>query len=176
MSQTFTIIAIVGFSLAVVLIVVAVAMFFKLNIKQVRDDLTGKTATRSIAEIRARTKSRKRISTEAGKKLGWDSSEPIKVPSGPLKTYATGVSTADMHDEEAATTLLSLTYEGEEETTILGGLADSDGESATTFLFNESDDEGATTVLSYDDSGEEETTLLGSSSSIEGEVQASVRS
>ncbi len=164
MSQAFTILAIIGFSLAAVLVIVAVVMFFKLNIKQVHDDLTGKTATRSIAEIRARAKTRKRTVSEAGKKLGWDSSEPIKIPSGPLKSYATDKVTADIGTEEHATTLLAEDREGEQETTVLSGMHDEGGEEGTTILSGVRIEviEEETTILSNGHiiEIEEETTVL----------------
>lgn len=154
MIQTFTIIAIVGFSLAAVLVVVALVIFFKLNIVQVRNDLTGKTATRSVAEIRARAKTRKRSSSEAGKKLGWEISGPIKVPSGPLKSHTSDVLTGDPLTEESLTT--PLFDEDETETTILS--LDDEFETETTILVQDDLDEEETTLLIED--GEEQTTLM----------------
>lgn len=173
MSQAFTILAIVGFSLAAVLVVVAVIMYVKLNIRAVRNDLTGKTATRSIAEIRARTKSRKRTTSEAGKRLGWESSEPLKVPSGPLKSYVTGVATKDIDEAEQAAPLLADDADSEGETTTLtptqAPLIEED-ESATTVLANADEEEGATTVLAGMDEEEGATTLLSNDAGDEGET------
>ncbi len=72
MIQTYTIMAVAGFSLAAVFAVAAVALFFALRIREVRDDLTGRTAARSIAEIRSRAKTRKRPAPAAAKGLGWE--------------------------------------------------------------------------------------------------------
>lgn len=134
MSQTYTIIAIVGFALAAVCAVAAVAMFFALHIKQVHDDLTGKTAARSIAEIRSRAKTRKRTST-AAKNLGWDG----KVSSAALDAFAL--------DEDARPTNDLLGDEGDDEpaTTMLGG-------ASVVETMDDDDDEPATSLLSATDS------------------------
>lgn len=158
MSQAFTILAIVGFSLAAVLSSIAIVMFFKLDIKQVHDDLTGKTATRSIAEIRARAKTRRRTVSDAGKRLGWGSSEPVGMPSGPLKSRTSDSATEDIGAEGAATTFLAEDPEGEEGTTVLSRVHDEEVEEGTTVLADsleeaclcsdDPEDEGQTTVLS----------------------------
>lgn len=51
-ANTWFIIAIVGFSLAALLLIIAVFMFIKMNIPAIIGDLTGKTAARQIEEIR----------------------------------------------------------------------------------------------------------------------------
>ena len=135
MSETYTIIAIVGFAAAVVLAVPAAIMFFALRIRQVRDSLTGRTAARSIAETRSRAQGRKRTASDAAKRLGWDQ----EATSGVLETFAdaeAGRSTNDLHPaSESATTVLSGAPEGT-----------GDGEGATTMLApdREGEEPGAT--------------------------------
>ena len=127
MIQTFDIVAVVGFSLAAVLAACAVVMFFALRIKDVRDELTGKTAARSIAEIRSRAKTRKHSASQAAQRLGWSAG----VSSGDLSDFADAEAwrdTAEFPDGAHAASAL-------------------DDEGATTFL---SDDEGGTTVLAGD--------------------------
>ncbi len=51
-ANTWFSISIVGYSLAGVLLVVAIILFFKMNIRAIIGDLTGKTAARQIQEIR----------------------------------------------------------------------------------------------------------------------------
>lgn len=139
MIQTYTFISIIGFSLAVVLALVALIMFFALHIKQVRDDLTGKTAARAIAETRARAKTRKRSSTQAAAKYGWAKSG---VSSDDLKAVA--------RDDETKTTMLE---QGEDETIMLV-----EGDEGITTILDQ-DEETETSILSSDD-GEAETSNL----------------
>lgn len=139
MSQTYFIIAIVGFSLAVLLVLVAVIMFFTLHIKQVRDDLTGKTAARAIAETRARAKTRKRTTTQAVKKYGW---EKDIISTDDLEASSRPSSAGESDNDEAVTSMLSLD-DDETETSLL----DADEEGETTCLA-EDEEEGETTVLS----------------------------
>lgn len=51
-ANTWFTISIVGYSLAVVLLIVAIILFYKMNIKAIIGDLSGKTAARQIQEIR----------------------------------------------------------------------------------------------------------------------------
>lgn len=51
-ANTWFIISIVGYSLAVVLLIVAIILFYKMNILAIIGDLSGKTAARQIQEIR----------------------------------------------------------------------------------------------------------------------------
>lgn len=161
MIQTFNIVAVVGFSLAAVLAAGAVVMFFALHVKEVRDELTGKTAARSIAEIRSRAKTRKRTASQAAQRLGWSAG----VSSGDLSDFADAEAwrdTAELPDgargaaaveDEVATTFLS---DDEGGTAVLAG----DGP-ATTLLAGDAhdaddpqddeDDGPATTLLSHDD-------------------------
>jgi hypothetical protein len=55
-ATTWLIISIVGYSLAGVLLIVVVFMFFKMNIPAIIGDLNGKTAARQIQEIREKNK------------------------------------------------------------------------------------------------------------------------
>ncbi|MEW8987900.1 MAG: hypothetical protein AB2401_13045, partial [Bacillus sp. (in: firmicutes)] len=51
-ANTWFTISIVGYSLAVVLLIVTIILFYKMNIKAIIGDLSGKTAARQIQEIR----------------------------------------------------------------------------------------------------------------------------
>jgi len=55
-ASTWYLISIVGYSLAGVLLIVVVLMFFKMNIPAIIGDLNGKTAARQIQEIREKNK------------------------------------------------------------------------------------------------------------------------
>ncbi|WHZ02750.1 hypothetical protein QNH48_28165 [Neobacillus sp. YX16] len=55
-ATTWLIISIVGYSLAGILLIVVVFMFFKMNIPAIIGDLNGKTAARQIQEIREKNK------------------------------------------------------------------------------------------------------------------------
>jgi hypothetical protein len=55
-ASTWILISIVGYSLAGVLLIVVVFMFFKMNIPALIGDLNGKTAARQIQEIREKNK------------------------------------------------------------------------------------------------------------------------
>lgn len=55
-ATTWLIISIVGYSLAGVLLIVVIFMFFKMNIPAIIGDLNGKTAARQIQEIREKNK------------------------------------------------------------------------------------------------------------------------
>lgn len=55
-ATAWQIISIVGYSLAAVLFIVAVVLFFKMNILAIIGDLSGRTAARQIEEIRERNK------------------------------------------------------------------------------------------------------------------------
>lgn len=137
MIQTYTIIAIVGFALAAVLAITAIIMFFALHIKQVHDDLTGKTAARSIVAIRSRAKTRARKELTAAQRLGWEH-EPS---SAELAGFAQSVEAPfiqEDEDEEGATAMLSIE-------------ANFSNDEAATSLFAEevdfADDEEATTMF-----------------------------
>ena len=55
-ATTWLILSIVGYSLAGVLLIVVILMFFKMNIPAIIGDLNGKTAARQIQEIREKNK------------------------------------------------------------------------------------------------------------------------
>lgn len=159
MSQTYTIVAIVGFSLAALLILIALIMFFTLHIKQVRDDLTGKTATRSIAEIRARAKTRKRTTTQAAKRYGW---EKEALSTGDLKAAAAG------RNDRAVTSTGPTEEEGRKHKedpviTLVAEAAYDDDESDTTMLSEKNlleEDEPYTTYFERKDEEDSTTTFL----------------
>ncbi len=158
MSSVFNIVAIIGFACAAVLIIVAVVLFFTWHIKQVRDDLTGKTATRSIAEIRSRAKTRKRASSQAAKNYGWEkediSTDALKATmdatsgraamgTGPVapNPQAVGgyVEIVEIEDEAGTTTLVHEHIE---------------------YAMPATPDDGPTTLLSEKEDEEEPTTSL----------------
>lgn len=180
MSQTYTILAIVGFSVAALLILVAVIMFFTLHIKQVRDDLTGKTATRSIAEIRSRAKTRKRTATQAAKRYGWEKDE---ISTDALKAAAEGGgtraarNTGPTEEDEVATTVLEadLSSEDEVSTTVLDSGLDEDELSTTILDSEENDDEVGTTILSFDEDDDVISTTILSDEPIEAKPSKSKR-
>lgn len=60
-AEAWGILAVVGYSLAGVLAVIALIWFFTQNIRQVRSDLTGRTAQRAIAELRSGEGNRSRF-------------------------------------------------------------------------------------------------------------------
>lgn len=159
MIQTYTIIAIVGFALAAVLAVTAIVMFFALHIKQVRDDLTGKTAARSIVAIRSRAKTRARKEPHAAQRLGWEH-EPS---SAELAGFAQAAEMPFSQDDEDATTMFSFGNDSDNEdaTTMISIDADSEDEGATTMISPDvySENEGETTMFSFGaDSDDEGTT------------------
>ena len=167
MSQTFFIIAIVGFSLAVVLALIGVVMYFTLHIRCVRDDLTGKTAARAIAETRAHAKKHKRTATQVAKKYGWekedfstdnlDASFRAAVASEGIEDKVL-TSLLDTEEDNRATSLLEVDAK---EDSIVTSLLDVDTEednSATSLLKLEED---KTTVLA--DGKEDKSVLFGKS-------------
>ena len=164
MIQTYTIIAIVGFALAAVLAVTAIIMFFALHIKQVHDDLTGKTAARSIVAIRSRAKTRARKEPHAAQRLGWEH-EPS---SAELAGFAQAVEMPFLQDDKDATTMFSFGSDSGSEgaTTMISLNTDSEDESATTMISTDaySEDEGKPTMFSFgaDSDNESATAMLAS--------------
>jgi len=151
-ANIYTILMIVAFSLSAVFLIVAIILFFKLKIKSVVDELSGRKSRRQVAEIRkenAATKSRGYVPG-----IFKENNEKI---TGSLKSEATGRmkrSTSklsaekereaidEMIDETGGTVVLSTNPDErgfEEGTTVLNVTQDSDG---TTILVEE--DEGTT--------------------------------
>lgn len=172
--MTYFTIAIVGFALAAVLIAVAAIMFFTFDIRAIRDELTGKTAARSIAEIRSRAKTRKRTQSLAAKNLGWNEEISSAALNNARKPYAFEADNkvervsevlAGYKDTEGSTTIL-----GREDgdmlkralSDVLGDSVDRDDGSETSVLVSRGD-ESETTVLAVD-AAESETTVLATSS------------
>ena len=150
MIQTFSIVAVAGFSLAAVLAAGAVVMFFALHVKEVRDELTGKTAARSIAEIRSRAKTRKRcagvssgdLSDFADAEAWRDTAELPDDARGAAAVEDEGATTF-LSDDEGGTTVLA--DDGPATTLLAGDAHDADDQQ------DDEDDGPATTLLSHDD-------------------------
>ncbi|MCL2826612.1 MAG: hypothetical protein FWD72_04325, partial [Eggerthellaceae bacterium] len=179
MIHVFNIIAIVGFALSAVLLIAAAVIYQTKKIRQVRDDLTGKTAARSIAEIRLRAKKHKHTTTQAAKRYGWEKDE---IPSGALSSFARiggtaagpasartggGAGRGDEHvqtsvlakgsgDEYAQTTELASGSDDDEysQTTVLADAASGDELNQTTVLVGEQGEEGTQTTVLAPDGGE----------------------
>lgn len=155
-ANVWLIIGIVFFALAFVAMVVAIVLFFRLDIRGVYRDISGKSATVGIASIREETKK-----TERQRKTSIAKDDNTNNLSKKLKAI----------EEEQETELLS---EGDETTTALL----SEGDETTTELLSEKDEkvtelltednEEVTELLSQD--GEEETELLSDESENETEL------
>lgn len=149
-------ISIVAFSLSAILAVIAAILFFKLNVRGLMDDLSGKKAERQIREIREQNM--QPVGNKNGRIL---QDTPVeKTPSKLLfgkkaeKTARLAAeNTARLSRDEESTTLLQ---DGRESTALLQNA----GESTT--LLQEKDE--GTTLLNNDDGtallAEEGTTLL----------------
>ena len=156
--------------LAVLLVIAAALMFFAFDIRAVRDELTGRTAERAIATMRAESWALRRSRERSARALTEDGpNAPEGEGSGSLhvrKVRSQGAPTGD----EAGTTLLSDAGTGpdsdETGTTLLSADASDADETGTTLLPTDdatSADEGtgadeAGTSLLADD--ESMTTLL----------------
>lgn len=140
-------ISIVAFILAAILAIVAVILFFRLNVRGIIDDLSGKKAERQIRELReqnrqveSENKGRVIYNPSTGKatsKLGFGKKKET--------TDQLTETTALLHDADATSVLEeegTTVLEQEEGTTVLGA------EEGMTVLG--SDEEG-TTVLGSDD-------------------------
>lgn len=112
-AETFGLIAVIGYSLAGVFAVVSVIIFVTQHIRQVRNDLTGRTAARAIAQLRAGEGARTHVSEwnalkEQRKRGGGEGSAH---ESGSLKlrriSSKKASTTTPMSAAEASTTYLS---------------------------------------------------------------------
>ena len=151
-ASTWLTISIIGYSLSGVLLIVTIVLFFKMNIRAIIWDLTGKTAARQIQEIREQHKMNgaKRpqpnvlkgiFSRQLSSRSGWlgkteETSRPPLVHKLPAKMMA---ETEILTDPEA-TEILS-----EDSEVLVNGLA------ATELLLDESEvlrEKQGTTLLS----------------------------
>lgn len=167
-ASLYNILMIVSFALSGVFLIVAVTLFFKLKIKSVADELSGRKSRKQVAEIRKentgsnsrgyvpgifkdrndKTTSSLSASAETGK-------IKKRATSKLSKTEITGKPNVPADSFEGTVVLNeSMNDSGYEEgTSVLGATSDSDG---TTLLSASSDYDG-TTLLSGEDEG---TTLL----------------
>ncbi len=116
----------VALALCLVLALAAVVLFFTLHIREVRDELTGRTAERAIAQIRQTTWSERRMRESAARRVLGDGSMPSDETSSMRVRSAYG--------PEDRTTV---TAASEDATTIVGD-AGSPSEDATTIVEDES--------------------------------------
>ncbi len=158
--------------LAVLLVIAAALMFFAFDIRAVRDELTGRTAERAIATMRAESWALRRSRERSARALtadGPDAPEGEGSGSLHLRKVRSQRSQDTSAGDEAGTTLLSDAGTGsdfdETDTTLLSADASDADETGTTLLANEGTgaDEAGTTLLSADapaSADEAGTTLL----------------
>ena len=91
----------VGFGLAAVLALCAVVTFFVLDIKGVRDEMTGRTAEREIAHMRSTTWAVRRSRERSARRLitGMDADDAL----GHVKLRTVGGAPASVASEDATT-------------------------------------------------------------------------
>lgn len=91
----------VGFGLAAVLALCAVVTFFVLDIKGVRDEMTGRTAEREIAHMRSTTWAVRRSRERSARRLitGMDADDAL----GHVKLRTVGGAPAGVASEDATT-------------------------------------------------------------------------
>lgn len=158
--------------LAVLLVIAAALMFFAFDIRAVRDELTGRTAERAIATMRAESWALRRSRERSARALtadGPDAPEGEGSGSLHLRKVRSQRSQDTSAGDEAGTTLLSDAGTGsdsdETDTTLLSADASDADETGATLLANEGTgaDEAGTTLLSADapaSADEAGTTLL----------------
>lgn len=150
--------------LAVLLVIAAALMFFAFDIRAVRDELTGRTAERAIATMRAESWALRRSRERSARALTEDGpNAPEGEGSGSLHVRKVRSQWAPTGDE-AGTTLLSDVGTGSDSdetgTTLLSADASDADETGTTLLPTDdatSADEAGTSLLADDESM---TTLL----------------
>lgn len=133
-AEAFGVVAVVGYVFAAIFAVIAVILFFTLHIRSVRDDLTGRTAERAIADLREGRGNRSRFfgGEERGSaaRSGAKSRVSVKGDSGILKLRrhssgeepadATGATGAVVEDFALTTAIGADAPEAEGSTTLLG--------------------------------------------------------
>lgn len=155
MSATFyTIMMAVAFSLSGIFLIVAIILFFKLRIRMVIEELSGRRARKQVAEIRKEntaTKSRGYVPEIFGDNESKPNVTSSKEEAKKRITEMLIAQTNDNSDEDTGGTVLLNDVindtEREEGTTVLGMSSDNDNDD-TTILVEE--DEG-TTLLSTDE-------------------------
>lgn len=158
--------------LAVLLVIAAALMFFAFDIRAVRDELTGRTAERAIATMRAESWALRRSRERSARALtadGPDAPEGEGSGSLHLRKVRSQRSQDTSAGDEAGTTLLSDAGTGsdsdETDTTLLSADASDADETGTTLLANGDEtnaDETGTTLLADEGANADETgtTLL----------------
>ncbi len=151
-AAAFGLTAIICYSLAAVCVAIAVILFFVLHIRDVCDDLTGRTAQRAIAQLRSGSSNRSKFfggeeRGAAAKNAGKRRSSLQKDSSGSLKlrhfSNEDNIPTAHMDEDAAATTMLGAQAdEADAMPTTMLGAADGTVEAPC------SEDDMATTMLS----------------------------
>lgn len=184
MTQVYNIISIVTFSLAGVLLIVSIFLWFKFNIWDIIGDLSGRNAKKSIKQMRQENeKSSVNLYRPSGSYGGKGESGEISVRQNSTKTETDEIRTGGMTAEGIKVSRTLIVDEGSNATTLLADTATED-ENATTILDSgetELLDDGATELLDYgatellDDGAtqllDEGTTVL---TSITGDLQSDV--
>ena len=130
MASTLGMVATIGYSLAAVFALLAVTYYVMRHVRAVRDELTGRTAQREIAEMRAGRRGRSWLGSASG------AASPV--PGAARGTFG-GATSGSLHvrNVEAATNVVSSPADegAESGTTLLGtGQAPAADESGTTLL------------------------------------------
>ena len=143
-ATTLGIISAVGFGLSVVCVLVAVVLFFALDIRGVRNQLTGRTAEREIAHMRASTWAARRSRERSARRIIAGSNEDTESQSLHVRI------------SEEATTLFSDADDAKNDSAVLRGkTVQGDEEATTLFDEDESAAESATTLFSPTSEGGE---------------------
>lgn len=173
-AETFQIISLVGFLLAIGFAVVAVILFFKLDVRRLYGILTGRAERVGIEKIKTENKELAKTQPDKTATLQLDAAKASKqtalngtlsyglgLQDGTVLLQNQGDGTTLLQNNEVGTTLLQNTDEG---TTLLqdagGTTLLQNADDGTTLLQNEND---GTTLLNMDSDG---TMLLGASSDI----------
>ena len=166
-AASWGLVATVGYVLAAAFAVVSVILFFTLHIRNVRDDLTGRTAQRALADLREGRGSRSRffggdergVAVRGGAKGSADAegsgSLKLRRFSSKEETLGDTGATGAVAEDTQGTTML-----GNDKTT--NSLAGAEG--STTLIGPTGGDDVGTTMLGTsgnDNEGEAGTTLLG---------------
>lgn len=148
MAATLGMVATIGYSLAAVFALLALTYYLMRHVRAVRDELTGRTAQREIAEMRAGRRGR-----------SWTRGAGAGVPGSARASRDAGASSGSLHvrNVEAETNVVEPAAEGAAEagTTLLGATPDAGAgrgadERGTTLLADgcpAAPDEAGTTLL-----------------------------
>lgn len=147
MANTLGVISTVGFVGCVLLVVAAAMLFFMLDIRAVRDEMLGRTAERTIAEMRQTTWATRRNRERSARRLTrTDADSPIGEGSGSLHIRTiTAQETGQPHSagdvsaaqDEAMTTLLDAGEADESKTALLPADGPDKADEAVTTLLTD---------------------------------------